>query len=468
MRILEEKSSFNFYESFSDLIFCTLVLFLVLVLFLALNVNRKVEDIRQAEEEVEVRKVQIQEMTESLKIEEHQITIRKKAAQKDENDLETRTIAISAERRELEAARASIDQANASIHDAQNRIDRLLGTRRFTGKRGLISFLFAVDWRTRDKQIYFLPAELRLNLKTSENDLEFQREVARSLHRYFRDNQPFTIPEVVEVYLNISPYWNTSEEIIPGVRLGVVYGKDFVIRRVLPTSAAKRLHLVPGDRVVAIEGQPVPVGDVNLETALATYSVGDRCVVTIARGERMIDKTIRFIVSDMVFSNVRLPTLSHSSEVSLMASGAVDDTFSPVVSDANIRRLMANFEDNNSILGITQDALQAAFRRGRMDFDNDGSGISSTLPVLKFGKGESEGRVRIGSVNISFAQMRAVILAFGGGIIVEYVPSEEESDDIPEWVTSEILLPTGLVNKAPDLSLADQFDTPDSTDQAED
>lgn len=46
---IRRRDSFNFYESFSDLIFCTLVLFLVLVLFLSLNVNRRLEGIGAVE-----------------------------------------------------------------------------------------------------------------------------------------------------------------------------------------------------------------------------------------------------------------------------------------------------------------------------------------------------------------------------------------------------------------------------------
>lgn len=44
MKLSASRSNYNFYESFSDLLFCTLVLFIVLVLALALNVNKKVKD----------------------------------------------------------------------------------------------------------------------------------------------------------------------------------------------------------------------------------------------------------------------------------------------------------------------------------------------------------------------------------------------------------------------------------------
>lgn len=47
-----EDNSGNFYESFSDLIFCTLVLFLMIVLFLVLNVNKRVDAVREGESRV--------------------------------------------------------------------------------------------------------------------------------------------------------------------------------------------------------------------------------------------------------------------------------------------------------------------------------------------------------------------------------------------------------------------------------
>jgi len=68
-----QREAFNFYESFSDLIFCTLVLFLVLVLFLALNVNLRIEGVRETEKTLELRKTEVAQGLEELEIEKKQL-----------------------------------------------------------------------------------------------------------------------------------------------------------------------------------------------------------------------------------------------------------------------------------------------------------------------------------------------------------------------------------------------------------
>jgi len=63
---IRRRDSFNFYESFGDLIFCTLVLFLVLVLFLSLNVNRRIENIQAVEQDLELENKQVMTVSQQL------------------------------------------------------------------------------------------------------------------------------------------------------------------------------------------------------------------------------------------------------------------------------------------------------------------------------------------------------------------------------------------------------------------
>jgi myosin heavy subunit len=70
---IRRRDPFNFYESFSDMIFCTLVLFLVMVLFLALNVNRRIEDVRETEKSLESKQMGFKQALGKLETEKTRI-----------------------------------------------------------------------------------------------------------------------------------------------------------------------------------------------------------------------------------------------------------------------------------------------------------------------------------------------------------------------------------------------------------
>ncbi|MEM7681734.1 MAG: hypothetical protein AAF288_07245 [Planctomycetota bacterium] len=54
-----KRSAFNFFESFSDLVFCALVMFLVLVLFLAVRVGQRAEAVEDSARQVADRRVEL-------------------------------------------------------------------------------------------------------------------------------------------------------------------------------------------------------------------------------------------------------------------------------------------------------------------------------------------------------------------------------------------------------------------------
>lgn len=64
---VQRRDTFNFYESFSDLIFCTLVLFVVLVLFLAVNIKGQMKDIITEEKSLTLKEIEAKKTAEELK-----------------------------------------------------------------------------------------------------------------------------------------------------------------------------------------------------------------------------------------------------------------------------------------------------------------------------------------------------------------------------------------------------------------
>jgi len=163
---IRRRDSFNFYESFSDLIFCTLVLFLVLVLFLSLNVNRRIENIEAVEQDLESENKQITaisqqlenkqadaailkgrlaaqlenvnkldsleartaKLKEELEIKEAQITIRKEKLTNQTNtpqELESREVHLASLQKELKSWEAKIAKLNEKYGAEVERIKEL-------------------------------------------------------------------------------------------------------------------------------------------------------------------------------------------------------------------------------------------------------------------------------------------------------------------------------------------------------
>lgn len=130
------KESFNFYESFSDLLFNTLVLFLVLIVGLILLISSEIEKVQKKEAEVEQRLADAKERTEKLRQEEAALDVRKKSLQKQNDSLAMQQQNITKEiKRQTEqfqkeaqaakdAARMAEEQADQAAKSAEERVSK--------------------------------------------------------------------------------------------------------------------------------------------------------------------------------------------------------------------------------------------------------------------------------------------------------------------------------------------------------
>lgn len=135
MKLSLSKSSYNFYESFSDLLFCTLVLFVVLVLALALNVNKKVkgyhEELKQdASAEIAKLKAEVYAITERAERAEKRAVEAERARAAAEKEPDVVGRAERAEKAAKELAQ-SLAASSAQIAKAEEKLkekDRLLSS----------------------------------------------------------------------------------------------------------------------------------------------------------------------------------------------------------------------------------------------------------------------------------------------------------------------------------------------------
>jgi len=409
---IKRKDTFSFYESFSDLIFCTLVLFLVLVLFLALNVNRKVEKVKEAEKEVEVKKAEIEITREQLVEEEKEIAYRRK---------------------NLQSEVTAIEKQESLVKEKQGKLDRLLGTYRFTGKKGISIIMLAVD--LRGELIYPVPSWLVQQLSTSGvvGEEKEQKRIAEGLEKWRKivlAAEGLTIDQINAIFsntsLSMSPLLNNET-----CMLNDYMGEGEICAIIL----AKKISEYSGKGYALREIDGKRPSDVK---AIYGYNFGDTSIITFVRNDKEEKVSLRFDpVCLQVFLNSNSPTLDY------VTSGVISATGELLVSSeqyTNIQKKINDFREVNlSVIVPNDDIIIKA---------------SYSLPTLYFSSLSGEKRILVGDEEFSINQFKMILESVGGrGIAIEYVLAEKE-EEIPNWITTQILLPTEFVNKAPDLPLA--------------
>ncbi|GAA4420842.1 hypothetical protein [Bremerella cremea] len=119
------KESFDFYESFSDLLFNTLVLFLVLIVGLILLVNSEITRVQKKDEDVEKRLADAKKITEKLRLEEAALNVRKERLQTQNDQLTQQQQNIQQEiKRQTEQFQRDAVEAQAQAEQARRQAER--------------------------------------------------------------------------------------------------------------------------------------------------------------------------------------------------------------------------------------------------------------------------------------------------------------------------------------------------------
>ncbi len=159
MKLVQRRHTFNFYESFSDLIFCALVLFVVLVLFLVLKVNRG-----------------------AVVLQRNQAEHAKAVAG-------------------YETAVEHLESARGELNAQQLEVARMMGTNRFSGQVGATTFTLAFK-RINDEYRYIpLPPAVVDRFSTRERIDETDQEMFEAgydlMLEQLRHARPFTEEELL-------------------------------------------------------------------------------------------------------------------------------------------------------------------------------------------------------------------------------------------------------------------------------
>ncbi|MEM9415120.1 MAG: PDZ domain-containing protein [Planctomycetota bacterium] len=446
LNLPKRNSTFNFFESFSDLVFCTLVMFLVLVLFLAMNVNEKQEQVAQESEVVAAKNEALAADLLALQAERDLATAETEQARLIREEAERLAAAAELERLAQEAL---LDEQRAEVERERLRYEQALGSRRFTDPPAPPRLVVAYQWEERRILVHPVPTWLVDQLNTTPAGLtdaqraEYQAALRGQFLVIAAEAEPLTARQyralVRAVSLGIQPMTQRELDGVGALGVGFRVMSDGLattrVARLVPGGNAEQAGVLLDDELLALDGEPITPGTVA--QVLSRYRPGDEAVLQLKRRGETIELTLAFLPNRLVEL-----VEAYRTDLSMVASGAVD---------AQYRYLWAP---------ALADALRGKLQRGEaagvvwQNFSRtDGQRAVLGRPTLLFDVDERRGDIIIERERFSPEQFRRVLDALGGGgAVVEYLgvlgPYE-----LPERVMDECLRPTGFVNRAPQLEL---------------
>ncbi|MEM9295676.1 MAG: hypothetical protein AAGA57_07735, partial [Planctomycetota bacterium] len=206
-----KRSSFNFFESFSDLVFCALVMFLVLVLFLAAQVGRRAEAVEVSAREVAERRAVLAEVESELAAGRGRLEERQSQLDALQTQLATAR-ALLAE--QTAAANRRADQLvglQAEIEAEADRLRRIAGADRFVSVREAPRLTVAFVWPNPDEppRVQPVPASLLAEFRKTADLAPARREAVFSelRGRFFalsQDLEPLTPEQYAAVVRSVT------------------------------------------------------------------------------------------------------------------------------------------------------------------------------------------------------------------------------------------------------------------------
>lgn len=466
----KRKSTFNFFESFSDLVFCTLVMFLVLVLFLAMNVNQKQEQVESDQEAVTLTRAEIEEakigaereLAEQLRLREEAKGVfdreMARVEQQRKEIIDKATTAIAEERKRIEAERLKINKELKARQDAlavmEREVDRqvrvyeqALGTNRFTGLPARPRLVVAYDWQDNRIGVHPVPAWLVDELNTTPPGLagqpladyyaklraKFMEQVSNA--KALTPRQYRALIRAVSVGLEPVPKVGNDRRMSLDIEF-VVDDEGQATTQVgvaIPGGNGQSAGIRAGDTLIAVGEESVTPD--TLAQVLARYQAGDQARLLVRRGGKPV-------AIDLTFRELRVVELVEAfrTDLSMVVSGAVDKDYTYLWEPARADNLRTRLQRGQASEALWQGASRW---QGRTSI--------SGRPALRFDAAPSGDEVVIGEQRFSLDQFRRILESLGGGgVVVEYEPKDGPRD-LPDWLYDGALRPTGFVIRAPQL-----------------
>ena len=431
MQLITRRESTSFYESFSDLIFCTLVLFIILVMILSLSVNEQVETYAKEQEEINQKLV--------------------------------------AQNNELMKKREELSKIEKEVEKEKHRINELKGETRFRSHFGKAYFYMACDSISQPPRYWPIPYIYFHEINTNRIGLSEDEKKARVIEiekrvlELSKNNRSYSAQELGTILGSFS-YYTTSEsgQISRGLNIPTIQTKNGLkILEVLPKSAAADAGLKKGDIITHINDLPLDnAGQETLRDEIDKGKRDDKVILKVNSPNLEPREISCKKYSEVYFSKIIERT---SGRFDILVSGLMNaDGKGKIKDEQGIKQLLRekrpNLESNSKLgLAFTTLALVNGLKDSLMKFTIESRKVDTSefrapytgsLPELNIYVNQSEEIGRIANIELTPDEILQLVKAIGGrGAILNWIV--EDNAPMPEWIKKKILEPSGFMDKVP-------------------
>jgi hypothetical protein len=397
MQLGRRRSESNFYESFSDLIFCALVLFVALVMVLAANVGVQVDSLQDAQTQLA-------------------------AAQTD----------VDASRQQLES---------------------IVNTHRYTGASSQPTFTLAIDVRTDASKVFFVPMSffhrytVDIINETEEQSVERRRAALLEITACIERQRGYSIENFSQIVRAFS-YYSSGRLAIPWLGCEVSeQEQSLVIHRAYPYSSLA--GIAPGSKLLSVNGTRIP--DTATLTEILSRATPEQGSARVRIEENGLETERDATLIFDAFGHMSYTT---SAIFHAIASGwrLADQglEFLPPVS--TFGGLLES--SNKSLEQVCFDGNQIVNSLSSLDLGVEDMQEPVTTMRIQLAEEESRKRILLGSLPMRIKDALVMLQSIGNGnVAIQFVDGKgERLQQVPEWLESELLNPSGFVNRTPDLA----------------
>lgn len=393
MQLARRKSDSSFYESFSDLIFCALVLFVALVMVLAANVGVQVE---------------------SLKI------------------------------------------VKADLVESKEKLKSAVNSHRYTGASSIPSLSLAIDVRPNSPKIYFVPREyidshsIPIIKETQEQALARQRNAVNAMTESIEQQRGLTEDEF-KSFLKAFSYHTTfrTEWPILGIELEEVENGLKIIH-VQPWSSMSSDEI--GSTILQVEGKPVhTINEMHACLAALKESSTHATVLVEKNGGRieLKAKLLNHFYDGISFH------MSHVAQASASGWRLVGEGLEMKISGNEVLDQIGQDQAYEQTIISTQNIIAALPLMALGGRGNEEPVTVLQMKVLATEEKRLQIGGIAFQLNEVVLLLRSIV--HGNVAIEFVDENNQATSSIPVWVHTHVLNPAGYINRAPDLEAIEKW-----------
>lgn len=441
MKSLSHQREDNFYESFSDLMFCTVVLFVLLVLLLAMSVEKRVSesldrssgtpvDLRPYKETIAQSKAQTERLSDTLR-----------DALLDKSELDSQ------------------------LKHALKQISAISETKRLTGTSGIATMAVVHSLKSKPYVCWPIPAQLYSDFttpflgETADEAKARTRRVREKVREIVRTVPPLRGEDYIAIQHAVSRYYcqADADRMQVGVVLGAVDGA-VKLTGTVPLSTAESASLRRGDTLLRVGGadlRGLSVAETvsSIENELADLKVGDELTIEFESDGAVKSRTVPLVATAFEVNSAYRRLIANLNGV---ATGIVDldgtvlnaqlgKLIDPTAGDAGevAAAFSKRLKDIKAALELELTDEELSRQRNRWAMIASGVPVGRE-PTLRYKVLSGQRKIQVADVILSADQFVMLLRSVSGRNLI--IESEHNLEDQPQWFVDSVLVPTGFVN----------------------